>query len=823
MEDFPYFDKNQVNVETMKQAILDRLYLGVVQTPESASPRDIFMAVAKTVMEWLSKGWLKTQSRYYDNDVKRVYYISMEFLIGRSLKSNLLNLGILDLVKKALACLNYDFDHLVSMEADAGLGNGGLGRLAACYLDSMATLAVPAYGYGIRYDYGIFDQKIVNGEQVEAPDEWLRYGNPWEICRGEYLYPVHFYGRVIHYTDSRGKEIAEWVDSQEVLAMAYDVPIPGYGNDTVNSLRLWQAQSPHGFEFSYFNHGDYIRAIEDIALVENISRILYPNDSISEGQELRLKQEYFLVSATIQDILRRYTKTHISLEKLSERVSVQLNDTHPALGIAEMMYILVDREEISWDQAWEITSAVFNYTNHTILPEALERWPLELFAKLLPRHLEIIYEINSRWLSQVSARYPGNNDKRRALSIIEEGSEKRVNMANLAVVGSSKVNGVSAFHSKLIKETLFKEFYEFFPEKFINVTNGITPRRWLALCNPRMNKLLDETLGDRHIVDLFQIAQIKPFAEDASFREQWHEAKLKNKQDLATYIYKKLGVVVNPDSLFDCHIKRIHEYKRQLMNILRVIYHYIDLKEHNAPLTVPTTVIFAGKAAPGYAMAKLIIRLINFVADRINNDSAMQDRLKVLFLPNYCVSMAEVIIPAADLSEQISTAGMEASGTGNMKFALNGALTIGTMDGANIEMAEYIGKENMFIFGLQEEEIASLRPQYYPQKICDNNPKIKHILNLIDEGFFSPEDKNLFKPIVHRLLHEGDPFFVLADLEAYISAHEQAASLFTNSEEWIKKSIYNSSSMGFFSSDRAIQDYAANIWSVPCTSCSGES
>ncbi|WP_201456875.1 glycogen/starch/alpha-glucan phosphorylase [Chlamydia sp. 17-3921] len=823
MEDFPCFDKNLVNTETMKQAILDRLYLGVVQSPESASLRDIFTAVAKTVMEWLAKGWLKTQSNYYKNDVKRVYYISMEFLMGRSLKSNLLNLGILDLVKKALSCLNYDFDHLIEIEADAGLGNGGLGRLAACYLDSMATLAIPAYGYGIRYDYGIFDQKIVNGQQVEAPDEWLRYGNPWEICRGEYLYPVRFYGRVVHYTDSRGKEVAELVDTQEVLAMAYDIPIPGYGNDTVNSLRLWQAQSPHGFEFSYFNHGDYIRAIEDIALVENISRILYPNDSISEGQELRLKQEYFLVSATIQDILRRYTKTHISLENLKDKVSIQLNDTHPALGIAEMMHILVDRDELPWDQAWEITVAIFNYTNHTILPEALERWPLDLFSKLLPRHLEIIYEINTRWLEQVSTRYPENHDKHRALSIIEEGCEKRVNMANLAVVGSSKVNGVSAFHSQLIKETLFKEFYEFFPEKFINITNGVTPRRWLTLCNPRLNKLLDETIGDRHIVDLAQMQEIKSLAEDASFRDRWYETKLKNKQDLATYIYKNMGVLVNHESLFDCHIKRIHEYKRQLMNILRVVYHYINLKENITTCsTVPTTVIFAGKAAPGYVMAKLIIKLINSVANCINNDPIVKDKLKVLFLPNYRVSMAEIIIPAADLSEQISTAGMEASGTGNMKFALNGALTIGTMDGANIEMAQYIGKEHMFIFGLLEEEIAALRPQYYPQGICDRNSKITHILNLIDQGFFKAEDKDLFKPIVRRLLQEGDPFFILADLEAYIAAHENAANLFVQSEQWVKKSIYNASSMGMFSSDRAIRDYASNIWSVPCKSCSGE-
>ncbi|SPN73451.1 Maltodextrin phosphorylase,glycogen phosphorylase,glycogen/starch/alpha-glucan phosphorylases,Carbohydrate phosphorylase [Chlamydia serpentis] len=822
MEDFLSFDKNEVSVDSMKRAILDRLYLGVVQSPESASPRDIFTAVAKTVMEWLAKGWLKTQNGYYKNDVKRVYYLSMEFLLGRSLKSNLLNLGILDLVRKALKTLNYDFDHLIDMEADAGLGNGGLGRLAACYLDSMATLAVPAYGYGIRYDYGIFDQRIVNGYQEEAPDEWLRYGNPWEICRGEYLYPVRFYGRVIHYIDARGKAISDLVDTQEVLAMAYDIPIPGYGNETVNSLRLWQAQSPRGFDFSYFNHGNYIQAIEDIALIENISRVLYPNDSITEGQELRLKQEYFLVSATIQDIIRRYTKTHISLDDLADKVVVQLNDTHPALGIAEMMHILVDREEMPWDKAWEMTITIFNYTNHTILPEALERWPMDLFSKLLPRHLEIIYEINARWLEKVSSRYPKNDDKRRSLSIIEEGSQKYINMANLAVIGSAKVNGVSSFHSQLIKDTLFKESYEFFPEKFINVTNGVTPRRWIALCNPRLSKLLNETIGDRYIVDLSQISLIRSFAEDSSFRDHWKEVKLKNKQDLATRIYREVGEVIDPNSLFDCHIKRIHEYKRQLMNILRVIYLYNSLKENPNQSEVPTTVIFSGKAAPGYVMAKLIIKLINSVADTVNQDSQVKDKLKILFLPNYQVSMAESIIPGTDLSEQISTAGMEASGTGNMKFALNGALTIGTMDGANIEMAEHIGKENMFIFGLLEKEIVELRREYYPQGICDRNPKIRRVLDLLDQGFFNGNDKDLFKPIVRRLLHEGDPFFVLADLESYIIAHESAAKLFTESNLWTKTSIYNTAGMGFFSSDRAIQDYAKNIWHVPTKSCSGE-
>lgn len=808
------FNKNLVNLEIMRQSILDRLSHGIVRTPESASMRDVFAAVAQTVMEWLARGWLKTQNRYYDQDAKRVYYISMEFLLGRSLESYLLNLGILDLVREALFSLGYDFDHLVNMEADAGLGNGGLGRLAACYLDSMATLGIPAYGYGIRYDYGIFDQKIINGYQVESPDEWLRYGNPWEVCRGEYLYPVRFYGRVVHYTDARGKEVVEWVDAQEVLAMAYDVPIPGYGNDTVNTLRLWQAQSPHGFDFNYFNHGNYIRAIEDIALVENISRVLYPNDSILEGQELRLKQEYFLVSATIQDILRRYTKKHITLDLLPNKVSVQLNDTHPALGIAEMMHILVDREEVPWDDAWAMTTQIFNYTNHTILPEALERWSIDMFAKLLPRHLEIIYEINSRWLEKVSQRYPGDDDKRRALSIIEEGCEKHINMANLAVIGSHKVNGVSSFHSRLIQETLFKGFQEFFPHKFINVTNGITPRRWLALCNPRLNTLLDQTIGNKHLTEMSQICRILPFAEDGGFREQWRGIKTKNKEDFAHILKRDFGILIDPTSMLDFHVKRIHEYKRQLMNILRVIYLYSEIKERGGSLCAPTTIIFSGKAAPGYVFAKLMIKFINSVAECVNNDPQVKEQLRVFFLPNYRVTLAERIMPAADISEQISTAGMEASGTGNMKFALNGALTLGTMDGANIEMLEHIGKENMFIFGLSAQEIAEMHRTYYPQSICDRNAKIAHILQLIDQGFFSPSDKDLFKPIVHRLLHEGDPFFVLADLEAYIQTYHSVAYLFTCPDEWARKSIYNVGGIGFFSSDRSIAQYAKDVWTM---------
>lgn len=803
------------SVQNIKQSILNRLNLEIVQSVESASLRDVFTALAKTVMECLAKRWIDTQKSYYQQDSKRVYYISMEFLLGKSLKSHLFNLGILNEVNEALSELNYNLDNLLEMEADAGLGNGGLGRLAACYLDSMATLGIPAYGYGIRYDYGIFKQQIIHGYQVEAPDEWLRYGSPWEICRGEYLYPVHFYGRVEHYKDARGRDIAELKDTEEVLAMAYDVPVPGFRTNVVNTLRLWQAQSPKGFSFDYFNHGNYIQAIENIALIENISRVLYPNDSIVEGQELRLKQEYFLVSATIQDILRRYTKTHLTLNSLADKVSIQLNDTHPALGIAEMMHILIDREELNWDESWEITKKVFNYTNHTVLPEALEKWPLNLFAKLLPRHLEIIYEINTRWLDQVERKYPNDSKKRVELSIINNEFQQ-VQMAYLAVVGSQKVNGVSALHSQLIQKDLFHEFTHLFDNKFINITNGITPRRWLAVCNPKLYSLIKDALGNDFLTNLSLLTNLIPLAKDNQFVEQWEKIKLENKKKLTQIILKESGEKVLPESMFDCHIKRIHEYKRQLMNILRVIYVYQEIKLDQEAFNQfpPTTVIFSGKAAPGYTMAKLIIKLITSVAEKINRDTDTREKLKVIFLPNYQVSLAENIIPASDLSEQISTAGMEASGTGNMKFALNGALTIGTLDGATIEMAEHIGKEHMFLFGLTEQELLGLKNTYSPSYIRENNAKIDRVLRSIENGEFSSDDRRLFHPIIDRLFHERDPFFVLADLEGYIQTHQTVSELFKDHNTWTKKSIYNVAGMGYFSSDRAITEYAKYIWSL---------
>ena len=812
-------DKNTISVEKMKQSILNRLNLGVVKDLLTASTRDIFHAVSQVVLEWLSAGWLDTQRKYYESNSKRVYYISMEFLLGKSLKNNLINLGLLEYVQKALSDLGYDLDDLCRIEEDAGLGNGGLGRLAACYLDSMATLGIPGYGYGIRYDYGIFSQKIENGYQIEYPDNWLRYGDPWEIRRGEYLYSIRFYGSIKEYIDGRGKHIAEWIDTEEVMAMAYDVPIQGYGNQVVNSLRLWQAQSSEGFNFTDFNHGNYVKAIESMALKENISRVLYPNDSSIAGLELRLKQEYFLVSATIQDIIRRYTKSHITLDLLPEKVVIQLNDTHPALAIAEFMHILVDREEVDWNTAWNMVVKIFNYTNHTILPEALERWSVDLFKKLLPRHFQIITEINKRWLNEVEILYPNNIEKKKELSILEEkDNDCKINMAKLSIIGSNKVNGVSILHSKILKTKLFPEFFQIFPNKFLNVTNGITQRRWLKLCNPNLSKLIDSAIGDNWCLSLNKIKELFDLSNSATFIDDWRKIKKINKSCLSKEIFYSTGMKVNPESLFDCHIKRIHEYKRQLLNILRVIHVYLKIKDSSYQNIVPRTIIFSGKAAPGYFLAKLIIKLINSVANIVNNDRLVSDFLKVIFLPNYSVSLAERIIPAADLSEQISVAGTEASGTGNMKFALNGAITIGTLDGSNIEMRETIGQENMFIFGLQQSDIDKLRPHYFPRDLYNNQEDLKRVLDLISEGFFSEGDKDLFRPILDNLLN-NDMFFVLQDFQDYILCQKKVDIAFSDKHLWSSLSIKNTAGMYKFSSDESIMNYARNIWNIDISHC----
>ena len=797
----------------LAQSIIEHLHYTIGKDKFTSTKRDVYMAVAHAVRDQLVSRWIKTQQEYYNADAKRVYYISMEFLIGRTLCNSLVNLGILENCRKAVSDLGYNLDEIFEMESDAGLGNGGLGRLAACFLDSMATLAIPGYGYGIRYDYGIFTQKIQDGYQVETPDNWLRYGNPWEMCRSEYLYPIQFYGRTIQYTDSSGKLRTDWIDTQEVVAVAYDTPVPGYKNDTVNTMRLWQAKSTRGFDFNYFNHGDYIRAVEDIALTENISRVLYPNDNVFEGKELRLKQEYFLVSATIQDILRRYNKAHIHLDNLADKVAIQLNDTHPALAIAEMMRLLIDREEIGWDKAWQLTTDTFSYTNHTILPEAIERWRVPLLEKVLPRHLEIIFEINKRWLQKVDHHYPGNIEKYRALSIIEETEPKRVNMAHLSIVGSRKVNGVSALHTELLKKQVFNNFWELEPYKFTNKTNGITPRRWLKECNIKLSDLITSKIGEGWVTDLDQLQKLKKFIKEPEFQRQIIDAKRANKEALAKVIYAMHETAINIDSIFDCHIKRIHEYKRQLLNILHIIDLYNRIKDGKSDTIAPRTFIFAGKAAPGYFMAKLFIKLINSIGDVINFDPETKELIKIFFMRNYRVTLAEKIIPAADLSEQISTAGTEASGTGNMKLALNGALTIGTLDGANIEILEEVGPENIFIFGLKTEEVASLKAGgYNPMDYYNRLPALKRILDMIGGGYFSGGDTDLFKPIVDSLLHNGDKYCVLADFESYVAAQNEVNKAFQDQILWTKKAIINIASMGKFSSDRTIKDYASEIW-----------
>lgn len=786
----------------------------------SATALDCLKSLALTIRDHLVERWIETQQTYYKQDAKRVYYLSMEFLIGRSLGNALINLDLEENADQALSELGYDLEDLKELEFDAALGNGGLGRLAACFMDSMATLELPGYGYGIRYDYGIFFQRIVNGYQHETPDNWLRYGNPWEIERPEYIYVVKFYGQVDQYEDSNGVLRTDWIDTEDVVAMAYDTPIPGYRNNTVNNLRLWAAKATREFNLEYFNHGDYDRAVDEKIQSENISKVLYPKDDFTQGRELRLKQEYFLVSATLQDIIRRYKKTHQQdFNFFPDKVAIQLNDTHPALAITELMRILVDLEGLPWEKAWDITVNTCGYTNHTILSEALEKWKVSLLEHVLPRHLQIIYEINRRFLDNVARMHPGDGDRLQRMSIIEEGGEKRVRMANLAIVGSHSVNGVAALHSEILKNVVFNDFYEIWPERFNNKTNGITQRRWLKLCNPALSNLISEKIGDGWIADLDTLKRLGAFAADAEFQKRWAEVKKQNKERLAHFIKKRHHLELNRESIFDCQVKRIHEYKRQLLNALHIITLYNRIRNNPGATVVPRTVIFAGKAAPGYFRAKLGIKLINSIAHAVNNDPQVGDKLKVIFLPNYSVSLAQKIIPAADLSEQISTAGMEASGTGNMKFALNGALTIGTLDGANIEIMEEVGKDNIFIFGLTAEEVMHLKKTGYdPWHYYHENPELKQAIDMIGEGYFSPSEPNLFHPLLNALFKDGDYFLVLADYAAYVKCQERVNKEYGNQRLWVKKSILNVANMGKFSSDRTIREYAEEIWKAKAIS-----
>jgi starch phosphorylase len=780
----------------------------------SVTLQDFFRALSLTVRDRLYDRWNKTQQGYYQREEKRVYYLSMEFLVGRLLDSALLALGIRDATKNALGPYELDLEALIDQEWDAALGNGGLGRLAACFLDSMATLGLPAMGFGLRYEYGIFRQLIQNGEQVERPDNWLRYGCPWEIPRPEYIYPVRFFGRVELRREPSGREVFHWVDTQEVIAMAYDVPVPGFGNDTVNTLRLWSGKASREFDFANFNRGDYIKAVEDKNSSENISRVLYPNDKTRAGQVLRLKQEYFLVSATIQDAVRRHLKVYPGLSNFHEKAVFQLNDTHPALAVVELMRLLIDEHRMGWDEAWSVTSRSMAYTNHTLLPEALEQWPADLLGYLLPRHMQILLEINHRFLEEVRRRFPGDEARVQRMSLIHEGETRKVRMANLAVVGSFSVNGVSRLHSDLVREKLLRDFSDMWPEKFNSKTNGVTPRRWLLQCNPGLSALASQ-VAPGWPKDLNLLEKLASLADDPGFQENFRAIKRQNKVRLAEYVNRTMGIAVDPDSLFDVQAKRIHEYKRQHMNALHVLRLYLDIKSGRATDRPPRTVFFAGKAAPGYDVAKRIIRLVHALGDAINNDPEVKNRLKVVFLPNYSVSLAEILIPAADLSEQISTAGMEASGTGNMKFSMNGALTIGTLDGANVEIREAVGEENFFLFGLTEPQVWDLKHQGYDAlRLYQDNPELKEIVDVISSGRLLPADPGAFWPLVDTLLLHNDPFLVLADFEAYRECQRQVDAVYRDPARWTSMAIRNVARMGRFSSDETIKNYAQEIWHI---------
>jgi glycogen phosphorylase len=806
----------RMSAETLRQDFERHLRRTLAKDRYTATDRDRYFALALTVRDQLIERWIATQQTHHKQNVKRIYYLSLEFLIGRLLGNNIINLKLEDRCRDTMAELGLDWETLRSREVDAGLGNGGLGRLAACFLDSMATLSLPAIGYGLRYDFGIFNQKIVNGYQVEQPDEWLKLGFPWEIAHPEFSFPVQFGGRVEVTSGPRGKEW-RWVDTKTVVGLPYDLPVVGYGGGTVNTLRLWSAKAAEEFDLDDFNRGEYVDAVANKVLAENLTKVLYPNDNVFEGKELRLKQQYFFVSCSLQDILRRFKSDGNAWDAFPDKVFMQLNDTHPTLVIPELMRLLMDHEGIGWDQAWEITTHATGYTNHTILPEALEKWPVSMLERLLPRHLQIIYEINARFMRDLATRYLHDGDRLRRMSIIDEEGEKHVRMAHLAIVGSCSVNGVAKLHSDLLRNVVLRDFAEYWPAKFNNKTNGITPRRWLLKANPALAQLITETIGEQWITDLDQLRRLEAFADHAGFQERFFLAKRCNKEALAKHIERELGIPISADSLFDVQVKRLHEYKRQLLFMLYIVVRYGRLKRDPALDIAPRTFIVSAKAAPGYAIAKLIIKLIHQIAEVINLDHQVRDKLKVVFLPNYRVSLAEKIIPAADLSEQISLAGTEASGTGNMKLQLNGALTIGTLDGANVEIMEEVGKDNIFIFGLNAEEVESRRPGYDPREIYNSDEEIRRAIDLIEHDFFSMLEPGIFKPLTQGLLEQGDRYMLLADFRDYIQTQDRVDAAYRDRSGWIRKAILNVARAGKFSSDRTIREYASQIWHVnPC-------
>ena len=779
------------------------------------SPHYAYEALSLAISDRLVERWKKTYNVYRDTDCKKAYYLSMEFLMGRSLSNAMLNLGVDDAVGQALYEMGLEAEELVESEPDAGLGNGGLGRLAACFIDSCATLQLPVTGYGLRYEYGMFSQQIVNGEQVEKPDHWLRNGNIWEIERPEYMTRVKFGGRTQTHIDENGHKRTSWIDTHDILAMPYDIPVPGYKNGTVNTLRLWKAMATEEFNLQEFNAGDYAEAVAAKNTAENITMVLYPNDANENGKALRLQQQYLLASASLQDVIANWVGRHgRNFSRFAEKNCFQLNDTHPSIAVAELMRLLMDIHGLPWNEAWTITRNTMAYTNHTLLPEALEKWSVDLMQSLLPRLMEIIFEINAHFLAEVSARWPGDGDRLARMSLIEEGHQKQVRMAYLAIVGSFSVNGVAELHSKLLKEGLFRDFFELWPTKFNNKTNGVTPRRWLAGCNPELAEFITESIGEAWITDLSELSKLKSYVDDASFRKKWRDLNQASKQRLVNFKKEEFDIEINVDALFDVQVKRIHEYKRQLLNILHVIHLYDRIKRGDTQNWVNRCVLIGGKAAPGYVMAKKIIKLINNVANVINNDPEVGDKLRLIFLPDYRVSAMEKICPGADLSEQISTAGKEASGTGNMKFMMNGALTIGTLDGANIEIREEVGEENFFLFGLTEAEVEAMRSHYNPQSFIDQDSDLQGVMHLLECGHFNQFEPGVFNDIIASMKSPHDPWMTIADFRSYVDAQRRVEQAWRDQERWTKMSILNTAASGKFSTDRTISDYNREIWKL---------